>query len=318
LIVEHAALTELDDVHALIDWSKLESHLIGIHNKVSGEKAWPPVMMFKALLLQSWYKLSDPQLEKQLARDLLFRRFVGLGLDQSVPDHSTLWRFRQKLAGKLWDGLLQEINVQLSRQQLYIKAGEISIVDASVIQAKQNRPNKDVDGNNTQDKEAGYNVKTSSDGKQKTTYGFKAHIAVEEDGFIKATAFTSGNVHDSKCLASLLSGKEAAVYADSAYKSEQHAALLAKHGSKNCILERAHRNKPLTDAQKQRNRRHAGIRSIVERVFGVLKLHYGMGQARYLGLVRNFTRFGLMCMAYNLKRGIAIQRECQTMQHSCV
>lgn len=318
LIVEHAALTELDDVHALLDWTSLEGHLVNIHNKAGGEKAWPPLMMFKALLLQSWYKLSDPQLEKQLARDLLFRRFVGLGLDQSVPDHSTLWRFRQKLADGVWDALLQEINGQLSRQQLYIKAGEISIVDASVIQAKQNRPNKGVDGNNTQDKEAGYNVKTSSDGKRKTTYGFKAHIAVEEDGFIKASAFTSGNVHDSQCLAPLLSGTESAVYADSAYKSEKHDALLAAHSTKNCILERAYRNKPLTGAQKQSNRRHSGIRSIVERVFGLLKLHYGMGQARYLGLARNFTRFGLMCMAYNLKRGVTIQRDLQNMQQHCV
>ena len=318
LIVEHAALTELDDVHALLNWSKLEAHLVSIHNKTSGEKAWPPLMMFKALLLQSWYKLSDPQLEKQLARDLLFRRFVGLGLDQSVPDHSTLWRFRQKLADGVWDTLLQEINAQLSSQQLYIKAGEISIVDASVIQAKQNRPNNGVDGNNTQDKEAGYNVKASSDGKQKTTYGFKAHIAVEEDGFIKASTFTAGNIHDSQCLAPLLSGGESTVYADSAYKSEKHDALLAAHGSKNCILERAYHNKPLTDAQKQRNRQHSGIRSIVERVFGVLKLHYGMGQARYLGLARNFTRFGLMCIAYNLKRGAAIRRDLQNIQQSCV
>ena len=175
-----------------------------------------------------------------------------------------------------------------------------------------------MDGNNTQDKEAGYNVKASSDGKQKTTYGFKVHIAVEEDGFIKATAFTSGNIHDSKCLAPLLSGTESAVYADSAYKSEKHDALLATHGSKNCVLERAYRNTPLTDAQKQRNRQHSGIRSIVERVFGVLKLHYGMGQARHLGLVRNFTRFGLMCIAYNLKRGAAIQRALQARWASCV
>ena len=77
LLVEHAALTALDDVHALLDWSTLEAHLKSIHNKAAGEKAWPPLMMFKALLLPSWYKLSDPQLEKQLARDLLFRRFVG-------------------------------------------------------------------------------------------------------------------------------------------------------------------------------------------------------------------------------------------------
>ena len=316
--MEHAALTELDDVHALLDWTSLEEHLVNIHNKAGGEKAWPPLMMFKALLLQSWYKLSDPRLEKQLARDLLFRRFVGLGLDQSVPDHSTLWRFRQKLADGIWDKLLQEINAQLSHQQLYIKTGEISIVDARVIQAKQNRPNKGVNGNNSQDKEAGYNVKTSSDGKRKTTYGFKAHIAVEEDGFIKTSAFTSGNVHDSQCLVPLLSGTESAVYAGSAYKSEKHDALLTAHGTKNCILERAYRNKPLTGAQKQRNRRHSGIRSIVERVFGVLKLYYGMGQARYLGLTRNFTRFGLMCMAYNLKRGVAIQRDLQNMQPHCV
>jgi IS5 family transposase len=262
LIVEHAALTELDDVHSLLDWSKLEAQLMSIHNKAAGEKAWPPLMMFKALLLQSWYTLPDPQLEKQLARDLLFRRFVGFGLDQSVPDHSTLWRFRQKLADGVWDTLLQEINAQLSSQQLYIKAGEISIIDASVIQAKQNRPNKGVDGNNTQDKEAGYNVKARSDGKQKTTYGFKAHIAVEEEGFIKSSVFTAGNIHDSNCLAPLLSGTTA-VYADSAYKSEKHDALLAAQGSKNCILERAYRNTPLTDAQKQGNRRHSSIRSIV-------------------------------------------------------
>ncbi|MEB0033255.1 IS5 family transposase [Undibacterium sp. RTI2.1] len=317
LIVEHKAVTELDDVHALINWLPLEAQLNGIHSKARGEKAWPPLMMFKALLLQSWYTLSDPQLEKQLARDLLFRRFVGLDISENVPDHSTLWRFRQKLIGGLWEALLKEINDQLTSRQLYIKAGEISIVDASVIQAKQNRPNKGVNGRNTQDSEAAYNVKASSEGKQKTTYGYKAHIAVEEDGFIKASAFTAGNVHDSQCLAPLLLGTESAVYADSAYKSAKHDALLAETRTKNCILERAYRNTPLTDQQKKRNRQHSGIRSIVERVFGVLKLHYGMGQARYLGLARNYTRFGLMCIAYNLKRGVAIQRDLQSGQESC-
>jgi len=121
--------------------------------------------------------------------------------------------------------------VQLSSQQLYIKAGEISIIDASVIQAKQNRPNKGVDGNSTQDQEAGYHVKASSDGKQKTTYGYKAHIAVEEDGFIKASAFTAGNIHDSQCLAPLLSEKSlqsmqtAPIRARSMMRCSQHAAV---------------------------------------------------------------------------------------------
>ena len=84
-------------------------------------------MMFKALLLQSWYQLSDPALEKQLARDLLFKRFVGLGLDQHVPDHSTLWRFRNLLEQQgLYEVLLNELNQQLGEQGLIIRAGEVT------------------------------------------------------------------------------------------------------------------------------------------------------------------------------------------------
>jgi IS5 family transposase len=105
LLVNHKALTKLDEVHEMIDWAALEYLLKDIHNKPKGEKGWPPLMMFKALLLQTWYQLSDPQLEDQIARDLLFRRFMGLDVLESVPDHSTLWRFRQKLAGDLWKTL---------------------------------------------------------------------------------------------------------------------------------------------------------------------------------------------------------------------
>ena len=312
LISEHKALTELDDVNDLVDWQAIEDLLRDIHAKRRGNAAWPPLFMFKVLLLQSWYNLSDPGLEKQLARDLLFRRFVGLSLADKVPDHSSIWRFRQLLEKQdLMQVLLSEVNRQLSLQGLYIRAGEISIVDASVIQAQRNRPNKDKEGKTTQDPEANYNVKQGSDGKRKTTYGFKAHANVDEDGFIKAIAFTTGNVHDSNHFTELFSGEESAVYADSAYKSQKHDQWLADHGIDNRVVERAYRNKPLTVAQKQKNRCHAGVRCTVERVFGVLKLHYGMGQARYLGLARNAVRFGLMCFAYNLKRGINIHRSCK-------
>jgi IS5 family transposase len=100
--------------------------------------------MFKALLQQSWHNLSDPGLEKQLARDLLFRRFVGLSLADSVPDYSTIWRFLQLLEKQdLMGALLSKVNRQLSLQGPYIRSGEISMVDASVIQAQRSRPNKD-------------------------------------------------------------------------------------------------------------------------------------------------------------------------------
>lgn len=312
--VNHPALEELDDINQLIDWNRIESMLSHIHSKRHGEKAWPPLMMFKALLLQSWYSLGDPGLEKQMARDLLFRRFIDLSLSESVPDHSTFWRFRNLLekAGLL-ETLLDEINGQLADQGLLIRSGEVSIIDASVIEAKQNRPKKDKNGKSTQDPEAGYSVKQGSDGKLKTTYGFKAHANVDEDGFIKTYDYSAGNVHDSNVFESLLTGKEQEVYADSAYKSQKHDAVLKRQGTRNRVLERAYRNRPLTEKQKQANRMNSGTRSIVERVFGVLKLHYGMGKARYCGLSRNHARFGLMSLAYNIKRGVSIQRSLRTV-----
>jgi transposase, IS5 family len=183
---------------------------------------------------------------------------------------------------------------------------------------QRNRPNKDKHGNNTQDPEAGYNVKTASNGRQKTTYGYKAHVNVDEDGFVKALEFTAGNVHDSQVFTPLLSGKEAKVFADSAYASEKTTAWLKANAVENGVLDRAYRNKPLTEKQKQRNRGLSRIRCIVERVFGVLKLHYGMGKARYWGLARNKMRVAVMCMAYNLKRGVALQHEIEPAQESYV
>ena len=310
MIIDHDAIKELDAVHDLIDWNRLERLLVNIHASKKGEKSWPPLMMFKAMLLQSWYKLSDPALEKQLARDLLFRRFFALDISESVPDHSTFWRFRQKLEKlALMEKLLQEINAQLVEQGLYIKSGGVSIVDASVIEAKQCRPNKDKEGNSTQDPEAGWNVKSGSDGKRKSTYGYKAHINVDEDGFVKSTDFTAGNIHDSNCFTELLDGDESSVYADSAYLSEKHDDWLMARKIDNKIIKRAYRNKPLSENDKQFNRLHSGVRCTVERVFGVLKLHYAMAKARYLGLARNRTRFELMCVAHNIKRGLSIQQE---------
>ena len=310
MVVPHEAVKELDELNKLINWSRVEQHLSDIHAKTRGGKAWPPLLMFKALLLQSGYNLSDPQLEKQLARDLLFRRFVELDLSESVPDHSTFWRFRQTLEqADVLTTLLSEINQQLCEQGLYIKSGEVSIVDASVIEANQRRPNKRKDGRSTQDPEADWTVKNGSDGKRKSTYGFKAHLNVDEDGLIKAADYSSGSSHDSNHFTELLSGDESAAYADSAYQSEKHDQWLSERDIDNRLTRRAYRNRPLSEKDKQFNRLHSGVRSTVERVFGVLKQHYGMRKARYLGIARNQTRFELMCVAHNIKRGLSILQE---------
>ena len=125
---------------------------------------------------------------------------------------------------------------------------------------------------------------------------------------IKSTDYTAGNVHDSNCFTDLLDGDESAVYADSAYGSKDHDVWLKQNKIENRIIKRAYRNKPLTSQDKQFNRLHSGTRSTVERVFGVLKLHYGMAKARYMGLARNRTRFELMCVAHNIKRGLSIRQ----------
>lgn len=309
LQASHPAIEEFDDIHALLDWSRFEFLFKDIYSSRKGELAWPPLMMFKALLLQAWHNLSDPALEKALARDLLFRRFVGVSLDQGVPDHSTIWRFRNKLEKNgLLSTAMDEVNSQLAAQSLIIKQGEVSIIDASVIEAKNARPRNNADGENTQDPEAGYSVKQGSNGKRQTTYGFKAHANVDEDGFIKRVHLTAGNVHDSTQFEKLLTGSEAAAYADSAYKSKKHSELLKGRRIEERITHRAYRNTPLSDEQYEQNRQYSSVRCLVEHVFGIAKLHYGLAKARYLGLARNQARVTLISMAYNLKRAQSIQR----------
>jgi IS5 family transposase len=181
--------------------------------------------MFKILILQAWYGLSDEALEKQIAKDLMFRRFIDLSLSENMPDHSSIWRFRQLLnTEQLLKPLLEQINTHLEQNSIIISLGSINIIDATVIEAKQSRKRKDKDGNNT------------------------------------------------------------------------------------------YRNTPLTDKQKQDNKQRSSIRYIVKRTFGLLKLHHGLGKARYLGLERNKTRAQLITMSHNLKTGMNIFKEMQRLK----
>ena len=257
LVIEHKSLSELDDVHNIIFWPEIEQTLSGLYSSVRGAPAYPPLMMFKILILQAWYNLSDEALEKQIARDLMFRRFINLSLSESVPDHSSIWRFRQLLNTQgLLTTLLNQINAHLERNSIIVSLGSINIIDATVIEAKQSRKRKGKDGNNTQDKDAKYNVKIAADGKRKTTYGFKMHANTDEDGFVKNMTYTPGNVHDSQEFDNLLDIEKTKnklkaggqVYADSTYTNKLNAKKLGKYNNK--ILHRAYRNKPLIQQQK--------------------------------------------------------------------
>lgn len=179
-----------------------------------------------------WHNLSDVQTEKMLSRDLLFRGFCGLSLTDKIPDHSTISRFRNRLVqDNLYDVLLKEVNDQLVSKGAIVKIGEVSIVDATVIEAHQCLKKPGVNNENTQDEEADWSVKKGTKGKDEATFGFKVHMNVVEDGFVKEVEVTAGNVQDSQILENILTGSEE-VYADSAYRSKKIDDALAEKKSK--------------------------------------------------------------------------------------
>jgi len=247
MIADHKSLHEFDKIDDLVDWGKIEDLLSCIYSSCEGGASYPPLVMFRAMLMQVWHDLSDVQMEKSLSRDLLFRRFCRLSLADKVPDHSTISRFRNALVkANLYDDLLNEVNDQLASKGAIVKIGEVSIVDATIIEAHQCRKKPGVKKENTQDEEAGWSIKTGTKGRKESTYGFKAHANVDEDGFVKVVKVTAGNVHDSQVLDEILTGSEEELYADSAYAGQPIADKLSERKIKNRINQRAYRNKPLT------------------------------------------------------------------------
>jgi transposase, IS5 family len=247
--LSHAALRGLDGAGAVLDWSALERVMIGLYASGTGRPSYPLLTLFRSLLLGIWYKLSDEQLSQCLVRDLLFRKFCRLELDSTIPDATTLGRFRSKLVEhNLWELLLGEVNRRLEAQQIIMIEGRINIVDATPIEAAQSGSGKSKDGQPTRDADAGWHVKEDSRGNRQSTYGYSVHTAVDEDGFIHRQEVTAGNVHDSQMLKQLLLGTEAQLYADPAYSSKDQRETLAHHGIEDKVQRKGYRNHPLSEA----------------------------------------------------------------------
>jgi len=320
--------TFLDGVAAMIDWSQVEMllrHGIGRTNEITvGAKAYPAIQMFKVLLLQQWYGLSDQEAEFTMLDRISFIRFVGLSLEESVPDHTTICRFRNLLIGKhLLQSLLDEINCQMEKQGKLVKNGVA--VDASIISSAA-RPRKQVDietvvcdreeGESATDTQTKVSVSYSHDRDAAWTkkgkefhYGYKAHTSVDVDtGLILAAHATPANHSDTGEMEVLVKASrlpaKSRVYADKGYTSASNRKLLKQHSCKDGIMNRAYRNKPLTVRERKRNKLISKKRYIVERVFGTLKQRYDMARASYLGTVKVEGELLLSSLAYNLKRAL--------------
>jgi IS5 family transposase len=315
----------LDSVEQLLDWSRIERRLKKklrrSDENCAGVKAYPALCMFKILLLQSWYDLSDLAMEEALIDRYSFTRFVGISLDEDVPDHTTICRFRTQLAEKkVLHKLLNEVNTQLAAQGKLVKSG--CVVDATIISSAA-RPRKQVDvemaavdreedaGN-----ECGVTVSYSGDTEAAWTckgsryyYGYKGHMAVDSsNGFILTGHVTPANNSDTKQMQRLVRSarlpKKARVYGDKGFCSQSNRDELRKKKLKNGIMDKATRGHPLSDRQRQRNRLISAVRGIVERGFGTLKRCYGQSRARYLGVIKVEAAFLLAALAFNLKKAV--------------
>lgn len=302
--LEHPILHSLDDTEALLDWVKIEAILSSVYASKTGRPSYPLLTLFRGLLLGVWYRLSDVQLAQSLYRDLLFRKFCHLELGSSVPEASTLGRFRNHLVEQgLWETLLNEINRQLEAKNIIMSEGRINIIDATPIEAAQSGPGKGANEQATRDPEAGWHVKNDSRGQKKSTYGYSVHTGVDEDGFIHRQSVTPGNVHDSQQRDALLLGNEAALYADAAYSSQATREKLQQLNIEDQVQRKGYRNHPLSAADKQRNAEIAVTRSGGERPFATYKRHYRLARTRFMGLAKNTTVYGIAAMALNIRKG---------------
>jgi IS5 family transposase len=300
----------LDRVSSLLDWSSIERLLSPLRSGAMGAPGYPSLVLFKALLLQRWYALSDPALEEGLTDRLSFRRFVGLALSDAIPDHSTLWRFRESLKEGLAERLFAEITRQIEAGGFVLKQG--TLIDASLIPAAVNRPARpcepqapDADGRpasklvrSALDEDAAWSKKEG-----RYHFGYKLHAAMDKTSrIIRRLALTPANVNESTMADGLICGDEAAVYADKAYDSHARSARLAAAGIENAIMRRGGRWHGLEAADLQRNARIAKVRGAIEPLFALLKNVHGLKRARYRGLARNACAFHFAAMAMNLKR----------------
>lgn len=290
-------LRRIDD---LLDWSAVERVLSPIYSAPVGRSSYPLLTLFKAQLLGQWYGLGDEALEAAIADRLSFRRFVGLALDDRVPDHSTLWRFRDALARHgLAEAAFGEVVRQLETQGMMIKKG--TLLDATLVEAQARRPGADAApaAKSAVDADADWTRQRG-----KAHFGYKMHAGVDQDtGLIRRAELTAAKVAESEVADRLISGDERAVYADKAYEHKHRRRRLKARGIKDRIMHRSHKNQTrLPPWQARRNRLISPIRSAVERVFGTLKRSYGYHRVRAFSLRANRVHMQLMCIAYNLRR----------------
>lgn len=308
-----------------INWEQFRTILTNAFEKgemgIGGRPPFDYVMMFKILVLQRYYNLSDEQMQFQILDRLSFMRFLGLTLSDSVPDEKTIWLFRENLVErKLVDKLFDKFLSSLEKANLVGKEGRM--VDASFVEVPRQRNSREEnqnikDGIVPEDWEENHNKLSQKDLDARWTkknnqvfYGYKDHVKVDEKSkLIIGYEVTDASVHDSQPLEDLLNkkDKDQPLYADSAYTGEEQEKVIRKAGMINQVHEKGYKNRPLTKKQMKSNRRKSKFRARVEHVFGFMEISMKKMYIHSIGKIRAEGIIGLMNLTYNLLRSIQIR-----------
>ncbi len=298
----------INKIKDLIDWESFRGELEEILGYANREKSrggrppFDPVFMFKILVLQKYYGLSDDAAEEQIQDRASFMSFLNLKMGDFIPDAKTIWDFRQRL--------FSHFEKTLTDQGIIAREG--SIVDASFVNAPQQRNTreqneqikagqclegfeKETPKGQQKDKEARWAKKN-----QETHFGYKNHIKADAKTKLMINySTTPANVHDSQEFKTLVDATDNAVLADSAYISEESEVHLRDSNCEEFLIRKGKRGTPLSEVEKASNKKISRIRVRVEHIFGTMK-QCGMGYVRSIGLKRAHQYNGLCNLVYNL------------------
>lgn len=296
----------------------LESQLSRSPKGKGGRRPYDYVMMFKILILQRYYNLSDDQTEYQINDRMSFMRFLQLTISDDIPDSKTIWHFSERLTDLgLVKNLFDMFTKSLENLGLIVNEGKI--VDASFIEVPKQRnsreKNKQIkEGNGDELWNDKPNKKRQKDIDARWTkknhqnyFGYKNHAKVDSKSkLIDNYLVTDASVHDSQTLDGLLNSTDCGqeFYADSAYVGQ--TTILEKYGVEDRVHEKGYKNSPLTDVQKQSNTEKSKVRVRVEHVFGFMENSMnGMG-VKKIGIKRIESIVGLMNLTYNMFRKLQL------------
>ena len=298
----------LSEMEVVVPWQALID-LIEPHypktSKKGGRPPYPLAVMLRIHLLQQWYSLSDPAMEKALIEVPTMRRFAGIDLiSDRIPDETTILTFRHLLEKHdLGEQIFETVKAHLSARGMTMRQG--TIVDATLIAAPSSTKNKEGkrDPEMHQTKKGNQWYHRYAEG---FAYGMKVHIGVDKDsGLIHSVVTTAANVHDLTPAAELLHGDEEVIYGDAGYQGIAKRPEMEVTAADFRVAMRPGNRRVLPDTPEGRlqdliEAAKAHIRAKVEHPFRVIKQQFGFQKTRLRGLAKNRCKINVMAAVTNL------------------